>query len=168
MLKIFIAAVLSFCTATAGAQSITSRSLAAPALRDIGFVSQDYVLDGSTNTEFSVAPLTVSNQGFGTRKLSVRLPTPAIVNRLPFPVDVGNPEQQATILAEAEAWVGREYEPLRTRIAQWMRSRGLSQSYYSFNQEVMVSTPTGPRKRQLHSLLPSTRLAALFTEYRGS
>lgn len=147
MLQLFIAALLALGTVTAQAQSLSSRSLTAPATRDIGFISQDFVLDGTTNTEFSVAPLTVSNQGFGTRKLAVKLPVAPI--RMPLPMPLSNPMAQSDVLREAGYWVAGEYTPMKDRIAGWLRSRGISQAYYTYSQEVMVSTANGPRKKEI-------------------
>lgn len=147
MLKLFLSAVLAVGAATVHAQSLPSRSLTAPSVRDVGFISQDYLLDGSSNTEFSVAPLTVSNQGFGTRKLAVKLPSSPIKTALPVPL--GNPVDQSAVMKEAGYWMTYEFEPMKQRIAGWLRSRGLAQTYYTYRQEVMVNTAAGPRKKSL-------------------
>lgn len=147
MLKLLLSAVLTLGAITVQAQSLPARSLTAPSVRDVGFISQDFQLGGTTNSEFSVAPLTVSNQGYGTRKLSTKLPSPPIKTALPVPV--GNPSNQADVMKEAGYWMNYEFEPMKARIAGWLRSRGIAQTYYTYRQEVMVNTAAGPRKKML-------------------
>jgi len=150
MLKqILTAAALTVGLAAVHAQSLSSRSLTAPATRDVGFIAQSFVLTPAGhsvgNTEFSVAPLTMSNQGFGTRKLAVRLPGAPVT--VPSPMGLPALAPQSDIGREGLRWVAGEFAPFKANATAWLRSRGLSHAYYTFSQEVMVTTPLGPRKK---------------------
>lgn len=147
MLKFLLSLLVAIAPVVASAQSLSARSLSETSVRDVAYVSQTYLLTNTTNTEFTIAPLTVSNQGFSSRKMGVRLPVAPIT--MPLPVLTANPMDQGQALREAGYWVINEFQPFRQRMAAWMREKNLSYAYFSFSQEVNINTEVGPRKREI-------------------
>lgn len=151
MKKLLVLLSAGLLALSVSAQSLTSRSLTASATRDVGLISQSIDINGAQSFEVSVAPLTLSNQGFGTRKLSIR--SAGTPFKLPDPVAIPRGGvTTAKALKEAGFWVQVEYGPFKDQVTSWLRSRGLSQTYFTYNQEVNIASAAGPRTMRLSFL----------------
>jgi len=150
-MKKLIFAVVAALTLAVGLPSLTwaqtsmSRPLTSPVNRDLATVSQDTQLSGDMTINISVAPLTVSNNGFGLGKLS----TP--VNGAPFGmmprISIPNPTSPGEALRLSRSWIGAHLGRFRQDYAGWLRSRGLSMGFYRYTQEIMIETEDGPKKK---------------------
>lgn len=131
----------------ASAQTSMSRPLTAPVNRDLATANQDTALAGDMVINISVAPLTVSGNGFGLSKLATK------VSGSPFGmmprINVANPTTQDAALTAAKDWVSGGIGTFRVAYSNWMRSRGLSMGFYNYTQEIMVETEEGPKKKAI-------------------
>ncbi len=145
MFKLLTVFALSFSALTVNAQSINARPLAAPSTKDVAYVSQEVLLQGSTNVSVTVAPLTTSSSGFGLSRLATKFPgTP--FGAMPT-MSIPNPTTQAVALEEAARWVKNDLPTFRGRYGTWLKQKGLSIGFFNYTQEITVTTPLGPKKK---------------------
>lgn len=144
MLKLLFV-VLSLTVLGAQAQTSGSRPLSAPSSKDVAYVSQEVLLSGDTTTSVSVAPLTTSNSGFGLSRLATKFPGSPF-GAMPI-MPIPNPTTQTVALEEAARWVNNDLPPFRNRYGGWLKQKGLSMGFFNYTQEIVVTTPVGPKKK---------------------
>jgi hypothetical protein len=139
--------LFSFAATSVAAQTLTSRPVSAITEKDVAFLTEDILLDGSGGRSLKVAPLTSSVEGFGMTKLS--LTSPAIPFSTMPAVNVPNPVTQQEALDKAKSWMRANVNGFTAGFGAWLASRGISQGIYNFSQEIMVQTDAGLRKRAI-------------------
>lgn len=129
------------------ARSLATHNLSTPLSKNVAYLTQEVSLTQEVKTAGRIGPLTVSSSGFGIEKNAVKLLALPVAG---MPVmSVPNPVSQSVVLEMAEKWTQSSLPGYRTRLSGWMRDKGLSSSFYSYTQEVMVTSEGGPKKKAI-------------------
>lgn len=147
MLRLVITLAVALTATTGTAATLPSHGFGTPVSRNVAYLTQDVTLDGSMGASASVAPLSVSSAGFGAEKNATKLPG-LPVSGLPR-IAISNPTDQDAALAAAKDWTTTQLPLFRSRLSGWLKQQGLPTAFYSYNQEIMVNTPLGPKKRAI-------------------
>ena len=147
MFRILFTLCLLLSAAAAPAQTLSSRALTTSAHRDIAYFTQEVSLDKQVAVSARVAPLTVSNAGFGLEKAAVVLP--AFPVRAFSVISVESPVTQGDALAAANDWMQAEMPGFQARVSAWLKKEGLSSAFFSYTQDIMVATELGAKKRAI-------------------
>lgn len=144
-MKIFaIASLFLFCVLPVQAQSVKSRPLTAPVHKTVAYFAQEVSATGYVNATLRVGPLASSSVGFGVEKLTTKTEFPVVA---PASLVLNNPTTQNAALAAAGNWVKNEIPSFKQRAGAWLDQSGLGTGVYTFNQEVMIATTTGVKKK---------------------
>jgi hypothetical protein len=145
MFRALITTVLLVATSTAQADNLAARRLGTPVSRNILQMSQEIGIAGGMAESAKIAPLTTSTAGFGIEKNAVKL------NALPVTglprIGIANPTTQTAALAAANAWATANMPGFQSRVGTYVRNQGLSSAFYSFTQEINVTTAIGTKRQ---------------------
>lgn len=129
------------------AQTSMTRPLTAPANRDVARTAQDKNLGGDMSVNISVAPLTSGTTGYGLTKLSTRV-LGAPFGAMPS-IGVDNPTTQDAALKASKEWVAANITKFKDDYGKWMREKGISMGFFTYNQEIMVTIEGGTKKKAI-------------------
>lgn len=147
MLKYIIFSLAMAASAVGHAQSVKGHSLGGPVAKQMAYFTQESTLLGGATIQVSVGALTTSLDGFGLTRAVTKLPS-SPVGQLPTIV-VANPVPQDVAVKAGAQWASDNMPAFQQKMAAWLTSQGLSVAVYNYNQEVMVSTTTGAKKRAI-------------------
>jgi len=147
MFRALLTTVLLVAASTAQADSLVARRLGTPVSRNILHMSQEIAIGGGMAESAKIAPLTTSTAGFGIEKNAVKL------NALPVTglprISIANPTTQTAALAAANSWATANMPGFQSRVGTYVRNQGLSSAFYSFTQEINVTTAIGTKRQAI-------------------
>jgi hypothetical protein len=137
--------VLLLAAGTSQAESLVTRHLGTPVSRNVLYMSQEITLSGDIGSSAKIAPLTMSSAGFGIEKNAVKL-AGLPVTGLPR-ISIANPTSTTAALEAANNWTSSNMPAFQSRVGNYIRAQGLSSAFFTFTQEIMVSTVLGTKKQ---------------------
>lgn len=147
MFRALLTTTLLLAAGVAQADNLVVRHLGTPVSRNVLYLSQEVSISGGQAESGKIAPLTTSTAGFGIEKNAVKL------NALPVTglprLNIPNPTTQATAQAIAATWATSNMPAFQSRIGTYVRNQGLSSAFYSFTQEINVTTALGTKRQAI-------------------
>ena len=129
------------------AQSSSVRALTAPVTKNVAYLSQQVLITGESTTSLGIAPVTTSNAGFGLNKMITKFSTSPF-GEMPS-MAIANPTTPQAALATASQWVSLSLPTFKNSFSSYLAAQGLSEGFFNYTQEIMVSTATGPQKQAI-------------------
>ena len=129
------------------AQSLSVRALTAPVTKNVAYLSQQVLITGESTTSLGIAPVTTSNAGFGLNKMVTNFSTSPF-GEMPS-MAIANPTTPQAALATASQWVALSLPTFKNSFSSYLAAQGLSEGFFNYTQEIMVSTATGPQKQAI-------------------
>jgi hypothetical protein len=147
MFRALLTSVLLLAASASQAESLVAHHIGTPVSRNVVYMSQEIAIAGGQAESAKIAPLVTSTAGFGIDKNAVKL------NALPVAglprINIANPTTQTAALTVANTWATANMPAFQSRIGNYMRTQGLSSAFFTFTQEINVSTVLGTKRQAI-------------------
>lgn len=112
--------------------------------------SQTVLLDGTTTSAAKLGPITSSQLGFGATHNLLAVSGQEVA-KLPVLGLSSGPLQEGAVLSAVGNWVAQSKEGFRTDVVRYLQSKGVSQAFFSFTQQVLVvsGAPAGYSRKSV-------------------